>query len=107
LRIENRQALVVQIAAWMLERTTGEWTTLLEPHAVPCAPILDLPQVFAHPQVVARGMKIHNAGMPMVAPPMRLDGERAVSDRPAPQLDEHGAAIRDALARSPAWPSAE
>jgi crotonobetainyl-CoA:carnitine CoA-transferase CaiB-like acyl-CoA transferase len=107
LRIANRQILVTDIATWMLERTTSEWTSLLEPNAVPCAPILDVPQVFAHSQVVARGMKIHTAGMPMVAPPMRLDGERAVSNQPAPQLDEHGAAIRDALARSPAWPSAE
>jgi crotonobetainyl-CoA:carnitine CoA-transferase CaiB-like acyl-CoA transferase len=106
LRIEHRNALTAEIAVWMVERTTAQWTALLEPNAVPCAPILELPEVFQHPQVVARGMKIHNAGMPMVAPPMRLDGERAVSDRPAPQLDEHGSAIRDALAHSPDWPSA-
>jgi crotonobetainyl-CoA:carnitine CoA-transferase CaiB-like acyl-CoA transferase len=91
----------------MRERTTAQWTALLEPNAVPCAPILELPDVFAHPQVVARGMKIHNAGMPMVAAPMRLDGERAVSEAPAPRLDEHGGAIRDALGRSDAWPNAE
>jgi crotonobetainyl-CoA:carnitine CoA-transferase CaiB-like acyl-CoA transferase len=107
LRIEHRDALTAEIAVWMRERTTAQWTALLEPNAVPCAPILELPDVFKHPQVVARGMKIHNSGMPMVAPPMRLDGERAVSECPAPRLDEHGAAIRDALARSDAWPSAE
>ena len=82
----------------MRERSTAQWIALLEPNAVPCAPILELPEVFEHPQVVARGMKIHNAGMPMVATPMRLDGERAVANAPAPRLDEHGAAIRDALA---------
>ena len=59
------------------------------------------------PQVVARGMKIHNGGMPMVAAPMRMDGERAVSRLPAPRLDEHGSAIRDALARSDGWPAAD
>jgi crotonobetainyl-CoA:carnitine CoA-transferase CaiB-like acyl-CoA transferase len=107
LRIAHRDELIELITPWMRERTTAQWTALLEPNAVPCAPILELPQVFQHPQVVARGMKIHTGGMPMVAPPMRLDGERAVSDRPAPQLDEHGAAIRDALARTDAWPSAQ
>jgi len=56
--------------------------------------------------VLARGMKIHNAGMPMVAAPMRLDGERAVSTAPAPRLDEHGESIRAALARSDGWPGA-
>lgn len=49
-------------------------------------------------------MKIDNAGMPMVAAPMRMDGQRAVSDRPAPRLDEHGAAIREALSRADDWP---
>jgi crotonobetainyl-CoA:carnitine CoA-transferase CaiB-like acyl-CoA transferase len=107
LRIEHRDELAALIAAWMLERTTGQWTALLEPNAVPCAPILEVPEVFQHPQVVARGMKIHNAGMPMVAAPMRLDGERAVSGAPAPRLDEHGAAIRAALGHSDAWPSAQ
>jgi crotonobetainyl-CoA:carnitine CoA-transferase CaiB-like acyl-CoA transferase len=106
LRIEHRQALTAEIAVWMLERTTAQWTALLEPNAVPCAPILELPEVFKHPQVVARGLQIHNAGMPMVAAPMRLDGQRAVSDRPAPRLDEHGAAIRAALARRADWPDA-
>jgi len=104
LRIQHRGALTSEIAEWMLERTTAQWTALLEPNAVPCAPILELPEVFKHPQVVARGMKIDNGGMPMVAAPMRLDGERAVSDRPAPRLDEHGAAIRAAMASSDDWP---
>ena len=107
LRIQHRNALTAEIAEWMLERTTAQWTALLEPAAVPCAPILELPEVFRHPQVVARGMKIDNTGMPMVAAPMRLDGERAVSDRPAPRLNEHGAAIRDALTRADAWPGAQ
>jgi crotonobetainyl-CoA:carnitine CoA-transferase CaiB-like acyl-CoA transferase len=106
LRIEHRDALTAEIAVWMRERTTAQWTALLEPNAVPCAPILELPDVFKHPQVVARGMQIHNAGMPMVPAPMRLDGTRAVSDRAAPRLDEHGAAIRAALDRSDAWPAA-
>jgi crotonobetainyl-CoA:carnitine CoA-transferase CaiB-like acyl-CoA transferase len=107
LRIEHRNALTAEIAVWMVERTTAQWTALLEPNAVPCAPILELPEVFKHPQVVARGLNVHVAGMPMVAAPMRLDGQRAVSDRPAPRLDENGAAIRDALARRDAWPDAD
>ncbi|MBE7416191.1 MAG: CoA transferase [Ideonella sp.] len=104
LRIEHRDVLAPLIAGWMLERTTAEWTALLEPNTVPCAPILELPEVFRHPQVTARGLQIDNAGMPMVAAPMRLDGQRAVSSAPAPRLDEHGAAIRAALDRADAWP---
>jgi crotonobetainyl-CoA:carnitine CoA-transferase CaiB-like acyl-CoA transferase len=32
--------------------------------------------------------------MPLVANPMRFDGQRAVADQPPPGLDEHGDAIR-------------
>ncbi|NRF67601.1 CoA transferase [Aquincola sp. S2] len=105
-RVERRGELVPAIAAWMLERTTAEWTALFEPNAVPCAPILELPGVFEHPQVVHRGMQIEAAnGTPMVASPMRFDGQRALADLPPPQLDEHGDALRAALARDGGWPS--
>ncbi|WP_284614679.1 CaiB/BaiF CoA transferase family protein [Aquabacterium humicola] len=104
-RVERRAELVPVIAQWMLARTTAEWTALFEPNAVPCAPILELPGVFEHAQVKHRGMQIEaRNGIPMVASPMRFDGERAVSDRPPPQLDEHGDALRAALARGDGWP---
>ena len=105
-RIEHREVLMSMISDWMRERTTAEWTALLEPHAVPCAPILELPQVFVHPQVVHRGMRIDHEGMPMVATPMRFDGQRPCAALPPPQLDEHGDAIRQALAHGPGWPQA-
>jgi crotonobetainyl-CoA:carnitine CoA-transferase CaiB-like acyl-CoA transferase len=107
-RVERREELVPILSRWMLQRTTAEWTALFEPNAVPCAPILDLPGVFEHPQVVARGLRIAGAnGVPMVASPMRFDGERAISDLPPPALDEHGAALRDALAGGTGWPAAQ
>jgi crotonobetainyl-CoA:carnitine CoA-transferase CaiB-like acyl-CoA transferase len=105
-RVERRDELVPILAAWMLERTTAEWTALFEPNAVPCAPILDLPGVFQHPQVVSRGMRIEGVnGVPMVASPMRFDGERAISALPPPALDEHGAALRQALSAGAGWPA--
>ncbi|MBL0148100.1 MAG: CoA transferase [Ideonella sp.] len=104
-RLAHREALVAIIAPWMLERSTAEWTALLEPNAVPCAPILELPDVFKHPQVVARGMQVcGTGGMPMVGTPMRFDGQRPVADQPPPHLDEHGEALREALARGEGWP---
>ena len=105
-RVERRDELVPILAAWMLKRTTAEWTALFEPNAVPCAPILDLPGVFQHPQVVSRGMRIEGVnGVPMVASPMRFDGQRAISELPPPRLDEHGNAVRQALASGNGWPA--
>ena len=108
-RIGHRELLIPQLAGWMLERTTQGWVDLLEPNAVPCAPILELPGVFRHPQVIARGMKIEidsgdDRPMPLVANPMRFDGERAIADQPPPGLDAQGDAIRAALAAGTGWP---
>jgi crotonobetainyl-CoA:carnitine CoA-transferase CaiB-like acyl-CoA transferase len=109
-RLARRAEVVAELSSWMLERSTQAWLALLEPNAVPCAPILELPGVFAHRQVQHRGMQValrggHGRDVPMVANPMRFDGVRALSDVPPPQLDEHGDAIRRALAGAAAWPA--
>ena len=104
-RVERRAELVPVMAAWMLERTTAQWVALLEPHAVPCAPILSIPDALAHPQVVARGMRVETGGIPMLATPMRFDGQRPVAPLAPPRLDEHGEAIRQSLADQTGWPS--
>ena len=104
-RVERRAELVPVMAAWMLERTTAQWVALLEPHAVPCAPILSIPDALAHPQVVSRGMRVETGGIPMLATPMRFDGVRPVAPLAPPRLDEHGKAIRQALIDQPGWPS--
>jgi len=108
-RITNRDTLIPVLAGWMLQRTTQAWIDLLEPNAVPCAPILTLPGVFQHPQVVARGvLSPMDVGadrpMPLVANPMRFDGQRAIADQPPPGLDAQGDAIRAALAQQAGWP---
>ena len=104
-RLAHRDELVGRIAGWMKERTTAGWIALLEPAGVPCAPILEVPQVFEHRQVVHRGMRIECDGVPMVATPMRFDGERPVAALRPPRLDEHGPAIRAALGRQGGWPA--
>ena len=108
-RITNRDTLIPVLAGWMLQRSTQDWIDLLEPNAVPCAPILTLPGVFQHPQVMARGvlspMEVGaDRPMPLVGNPMRFDGERALADQPPPALDAQGDAIRAALARQSGWP---
>jgi crotonobetainyl-CoA:carnitine CoA-transferase CaiB-like acyl-CoA transferase len=109
-RLANRDSLIPQIADWMLTRTTQGWIDLLEPHAVPCAPILTLPGVFAQKQVVARGMQAGfdvgaDRPMPTIPNPMLFDGQRAMADQPPPRIDEQGDAIRAALAAGTGWPA--
>ncbi|MGY0194775.1 CaiB/BaiF CoA transferase family protein [Leptothrix sp. BB-4] len=117
-RVAHRAGLVPLLADWLRTRTTQAWMDLLEPNAVPCAPILDIAGVFAHPQVLARGLRVDLPApvdtdlqatqpptLPLVRNPMRFDGQPAVADQPPPSLDQQGDTIRAALARGEGWPS--
>jgi crotonobetainyl-CoA:carnitine CoA-transferase CaiB-like acyl-CoA transferase len=71
-------------------RTTEEWVQLLEAAGVPNGPINNIAQVFADPQVKARGVQIeleHASGarLPLVASPMRFS-ETQIDYRLAPPL---------------------
>ena len=87
-RVENRDALIALLVAPMKQRTTAEWVAALEAAAVPVGPINSLDQVFADPQVVARGLKIDverpdGVNASSVANPIRLS-ETPVEYRKAP-----------------------
>jgi crotonobetainyl-CoA:carnitine CoA-transferase CaiB-like acyl-CoA transferase len=75
-------------------RMQHDWIAALEQAGVPCGPINKLDAVFADPQVVARGRRLDLphplAGrVPQVASPVRMGGEKVVSDRAPPLLGEH------------------
>ncbi|MDB6446921.1 CaiB/BaiF CoA-transferase family protein [Pseudomonas sp. 21TX0197] len=89
-RVANRSILIPLIRQATVFKTTAEWVAQLECAGVPCGPINDLAQVFADPQVQARGLAIelpHGlAGkVPQVASPIRLS-ETPVEYRSAPPL---------------------
>ena len=89
-RVANRAELIALITSWTLQRDTQEWVDALDRAAVPCAPILDVGQVLEHPHVVARGMRLDPPSAdvpPMIAHPVRFDGERPQAALPPPALD--------------------
>lgn len=55
-RVRHRDVLVPRLAAILATRSTAQWLAELEAAGVPAAPINDLAQVFADPQVEARGL---------------------------------------------------
>lgn len=100
-RVENRDALIPIIADALRTRTTDAWVSALEDHAVPCGPILDIAQVFDHPQVQARGLRIdmdRGAGehIPGVANPIRYSDTTLEFAKAPPRLGED---TRDVLMR--------
>ena len=97
-RVRHRETLVPMIEARMRLRRQCEWLSALERAGVPCGPINRLDQVFADPQVRARGMKLDLphpiAGtVPQVRVPLRLSGTPLTHPLPPPLLGEHTASV--------------
>jgi crotonobetainyl-CoA:carnitine CoA-transferase CaiB-like acyl-CoA transferase len=94
------------IADVISTRAQRAWLDALEPLSVPCGPINRLDQVFADPQLIARGMRMNLshplAGtVPQVAAPIRFSATHPRYERPPPLLGEHTAEVlRDRLALS-------
>jgi crotonobetainyl-CoA:carnitine CoA-transferase CaiB-like acyl-CoA transferase len=93
-RVENRAELTRLLQEIFSRKSTAQWVELLEAAGVPNGPINDIAQVFADPQVQARGVRIeleHAAGarLPLVASPMRFSGTPLEHKAAPPVLGEH------------------
>jgi crotonobetainyl-CoA:carnitine CoA-transferase CaiB-like acyl-CoA transferase len=93
-RVENRAEIARLLQEIFLKKATVEWLELLESAGVPNGPIYDIAQVFAEPQVKARGVRIELehpvAGkLPLVASPMRFSGTPLEYRQAPPLLGEH------------------
>ncbi len=93
-RVANRAMLVPLLRQATVMRTSAEWIDALEAAGVPCGPINRIDEVFADPQVVARGLQIAlphalAGSVPLVANPIRLSGSPVAYQRPPPLLGEH------------------
>ncbi|MGE8347775.1 MAG: Succinyl-CoA:(R)-benzylsuccinate CoA-transferase subunit BbsF [Pseudomonas helleri] len=93
-RVANRAVLVPLIRQATVFKTTAQWVEQLEAVGVPCGPINELAQVFADPQVQARGLAFELphalAGLvPQVGSPIRLSETPVEYRRAPPLLGEH------------------
>lgn len=95
-RERNRGTLIPLLSALTAKRMRADLLAKLEVAGVPSGPINTLADVFANPQVIARGMRIDlpsaaakDGVIPGVRTPLIFNGHVAVSNRPSPQLGEH------------------
>lgn len=105
-RVLNRVALTERLNALTSRFAKLDLLTKLEAVGVPAGPINTIEEVFADPQVKARGVRVDldnpaaKAGStPTVASPIVLDGVRQVVSRPSPRLGEHA----EEILNDPAW----
>jgi crotonobetainyl-CoA:carnitine CoA-transferase CaiB-like acyl-CoA transferase len=99
-RLQHRDELIAKLSALTSRFKRDDLLGKLEAVNLPAGPINDLAQVFADPQVKARGMQIErpNAAaksgkIPGVRTPITIDGWGAAAEHGAPQLGQHTAAV--------------
>jgi crotonobetainyl-CoA:carnitine CoA-transferase CaiB-like acyl-CoA transferase len=93
-RVANRAVLVPLLRQATVMKTTAEWVAALEAAGVPCGPINRVNEVFADPQVQARGLLQHLqhptlGDIPLVACPIRLSATPVQNRWAPPTLGEH------------------
>ncbi|HLB76776.1 MAG TPA: CaiB/BaiF CoA-transferase family protein [Candidatus Dormibacteraeota bacterium] len=97
-RVAHRAVLVPLLRQATVSRTSADWIAALEAAGVPCGPINRIDEVFADPQVRARGLHIDMdhplaGSVPLVANPIRLSGSPVTYRTPPPTLGQHTAEV--------------
>jgi crotonobetainyl-CoA:carnitine CoA-transferase CaiB-like acyl-CoA transferase len=96
-RIANRAALTDVLTRATIQRSKADLLAACEEAGVPAGPINSIDEVFADPQIIARGMQIAPDGLPGIRSPMTFSGAELSLSRPAPKLGEHQDEILNAL----------
>jgi crotonobetainyl-CoA:carnitine CoA-transferase CaiB-like acyl-CoA transferase len=108
-RIANYEALGAELDRRFSQQPLATWIERLGRHDVPFAPVHSVDEVIEDPQVEHLGLIVPvqnpHGGAQAVRPAVQFDGARARAVRAAPLINEHGTAIREALARGEGWPS--
>ena len=108
-RIDHYDLLNGELDQRFSRHDLSHWVKQLGTHDVPYAPINTIDEVICDPQVEHLGLIVPVAGAHdgnrSVRPPVQFAGVRSDSVRAAPLLNEHGAAIREAIAKGDEWPA--
>lgn len=104
-RVANRELVNETVARAMATRTSADWLQALEAAGVPAGPVNAIDEVFADPQVLARGMRItlpyeHSATgtVDLVGSPLKLGATPVSYRRPPPVAGEHTDEVLSRLA---------
>lgn len=101
-RMAHKEELLGAIQDIIATDTKEHWMDVLEANGVPCAPVYDLGEAVADPQVQALGMvrQAPDIDARFVMPAVSFDGERPAMKRRSPQLGEHN---QEVLGAADAW----
>jgi crotonobetainyl-CoA:carnitine CoA-transferase CaiB-like acyl-CoA transferase len=103
-RVRHNDVLVALLQQEVAKRTTAQWMEALEAEGIPAGPVLHHDEVFADPQILARGMVAYvdhaKAGrQKTLGVPLKFSATPAEMRRAAPLLGEHDEAVKQAVKR--------
>lgn len=98
-RVANRPALLAALEPILAAKPKAHWLEALEKAGIPAGPILDLAEVLAHPQTIARGMVVEvphaRLGlMKVTGPPVKLSKTPGAVRSGPPTLGEQTDEVR-------------
>jgi crotonobetainyl-CoA:carnitine CoA-transferase CaiB-like acyl-CoA transferase len=93
-RVANVDALSGRLGAVFATAPAEHWVAALTTAGVPAGLINGIDEAWALAEKLGMEPIAHPDGVPVAAPPLRLDGERPAVRRAPPRLDQHGDEIR-------------
>jgi crotonobetainyl-CoA:carnitine CoA-transferase CaiB-like acyl-CoA transferase len=98
-RVRNNDLIVGVLQDEVRKRSTADWMTVLEAEGIPAGPVLHHDEVFADPQVLARGMvvEVEHAAVgrqKTLGVPLKMSATPGTVRRSAPVLGQHDAELR-------------
>jgi crotonobetainyl-CoA:carnitine CoA-transferase CaiB-like acyl-CoA transferase len=99
-RVRARAELENLIANALRLKPRDEWIALFEAKGIPCAPIMEIPEVLAHPQTLALEIMQKtpdSAAIELVGLPLSINGKRPKPRRPRLKLGADTSEVLQAL----------
>ena len=95
-RGRNQDAINQLVEEGLMTQPRAHWIPLLNKAGVPCAPIQEIDEVLAHPQVAALDIiqKFGDGDLPLVRMPVRFDNQRPELLTNPPHIGEHNKKYR-------------
>jgi crotonobetainyl-CoA:carnitine CoA-transferase CaiB-like acyl-CoA transferase len=96
-RVENIDAFADALNAVLRTRPAGHWVERLQAVSVPVGTVNEVDEAFALAEELGMEPTETHDGLPLIRPPLRIDGERPPIRHAPPRLDEHGDDLREWL----------
>jgi crotonobetainyl-CoA:carnitine CoA-transferase CaiB-like acyl-CoA transferase len=96
-RVEHVDAFAEALNAVLRERPAAHWVSRLQDAGVPAGTVNEVDEAFALAERLGLEPTEERDGLPLIRPPLRLDGERPPIRHRPPALDEHGDDLREWL----------